>query len=109
MRNLAIVGILSAALVLSSCTSKPEDTAALIKSSCAAAKDTLDVLQPWIDAGQIKGKAAANIETAREALFGTAPQGLCVGEPSGTLAGALVKISSFALTLSIALRDTKKG
>lgn len=101
-----IVTIFLATAFLSSCTSTPEDTAALIKRTCSVAQDTSIALQPWIDAGVIKGKDASNVSTARIALFAE-PNGLCVGEPTGTLAGALVKISSFGLTLAVALRNAK--
>lgn len=104
MRSVAIV--ISLCLALASCQSKPEDTAALIKSACSTADDTLTAIQPWIDNGVIKGRDARNVEVARTSLFGTG--GLCVGEPTGTLAGALVKVSSFVLTLTVALRDAKK-
>lgn len=101
--SIAALGILAA------CTTTPkEDTAALIKNACTLAQDTSDALQPWIDSGVIKGKDAVNVNTARLALFGE-PSSLCVGEPTGTLAGALVKISSFALTLTIVLRDNNGG
>lgn len=104
MKRTAILA--AAAIALSACTTAPEDTATLIKRTCSVAKDTSDALQPWIDAGVIKGKDATNVATARAALFAE-PTGLCVGEPTGTLAGALVKISSFGLSLTIALRNAK--
>lgn len=104
MKRIAILCV--AALSLASCTSTPEDTAALIKRACSVAQDTSDALQPWIDAGVIKGRDATNVSTARTALFAE-PAGLCVGEPTGTLAGALVKISSFGLTLAVTLRNAK--
>ncbi|MQY48181.1 hypothetical protein GAO09_19280 [Rhizobiales bacterium RZME27] len=104
MKRIAILCV--AALSLASCQTSPEDTAALIKRTCSVAQDTSDALQPWIDAGVIKGKDAANVSTARAALF-SEPTGLCVGQPTGTLAGALVKISSFGLTLAVALRNAK--
>lgn len=102
------IAAIAALAVLSACTTTPEDTKALIKNACSLAQDTSEALQPWIDSGVIKGKDAMNVNTARLALFGE-PSGLCVGEPTGTLAGTLVKISSFALTLTIVLRDNNGG
>lgn len=104
MKRIAILCV--AAISLASCTTTTEDTAALIKRTCSVAQDTSDALQPWIDAGVIKSRDAANVSTARAALFAE-PNGLCVGQPNGTLAGALVKISSFGLTLAVALRNAK--
>lgn len=104
MKRIAI--LFAVALVLSACTTAPEDTVALIKRTCSVAQDTSDALQPWIDSGVIKGKDATNVATARAALFAE-PTGLCVGEPTGTLAGTLVKISSLGLSLTIALRNAK--
>jgi len=103
------IAAIAALAVLSACTTTPEDTKALIKNACSLAQDTSEALQPWIDSGVIKGKDAMNVNTARLALFGEQPPGLCVGEPTGTLAGTLVKISSFALTLTIVLRDNNGG
>lgn len=103
---ISMVAVSIASASLASCQSSPESTASLIKSYCSAAQDTSDAIQPWIDNGVIKGKDARNVEIVRTSLFG--PTGLCVGEPTGTLAGALAKVTSLALTLTLVLRDIKK-
>jgi len=108
MRNLVIVGILSSALTLSSCTSTPEDTAALVKSACDTAKDLSLSLQPLIDGGVVKGKDARNIEAIRISLFGETPPGLCVGAPPGTLAQALVRVTAIIATLAVIKRNAEK-
>lgn len=99
---MVIAGMLSACATTGDSAAK---TAAAIKQACDGAEVVVAVLDPWAEAGQIKGKSLQTFEGAKAALFG--PTGLCVSPPAGNLPAILVRISSFALTLAVIRRDAK--
>lgn len=105
-----ITCVLAACLVLASCQSTPEGeakTLAAIQSTCDGAKYAQAVLGPWRASGKLSDKTEKLVASAEDALF--APDvGLCVATPAQNLAGVLVRISSFALTISVALSNAQR-
>jgi len=108
MRRILITSV--ACLSLAACQSTPEGeakTLAAIQSTCEAAKYGQALLAPWRADGRLSDKTEAIVASAEDALF--APEdGLCVVTPTQNLTGVLFRISSFALTISAALKNAKR-
>jgi hypothetical protein len=104
MKRTAILA--AAAVALSACTTTSESTTAAISRFCAGAKITKAALDPWKEAGRLSAKNERIYDTATEALFNE-ETGFCVA-PSGDPAVILVSVSSFALQLSLTLKETRK-
>lgn len=105
MRKLIIVAASCAALA--SCQMGDQTSVAqLIDTSCEQARGVSAALDPWIDRGVIKGRDLTNVQNARVALFDEAT-GAC--SKTAASSSTLVRITSIALSLTLALRDAKKG
>lgn len=108
MRNVLIAS--AACLALASCQTTPEGeakTRAAIQAACNGASYVQALLTPWRAAGKLNVKTERLVVAAEDALF-LPETGLCVSTQDQNLTGVLVRISNFALTLSIALSEAKR-